>query len=94
MARLQNVIARHDGILAGLASDGAIFQQARVSGGGRRWQSVDPPEDAGRLVHLAYTPQGMLIVVNSRGAVFKQEGDGMLGSKPFWQAVDMAGLNA
>jgi len=93
MARLESVVARHDGILAGLTSDGAIFQQARASGG-LRWQPIDPPESSGLLVHLAYTSQGILLAVNSREAVFEQQGDGVLGSKPQWQPVDMAGLDA
>ena len=93
MPRLAQVVARHNGRLAGLTSDGAMYEQARVSGA-ERWQPVPAEglEDAGRLVNLAVTPDGLLVVTNSRGAVYRQEGTGVAGQPAHWRSVDLAGI--
>jgi hypothetical protein len=94
MPQLIQVLSRNNNRLAGLSSDGVLYEQVREFNAPLRWAPVHAEglEEAGRLVHLAISHDGRLIAVSSRGRVYEQQGTGRLGDQLTWRAADPAGL--
>jgi hypothetical protein len=92
--KLTQIVARTPyGHLAGLASDGSIWEQAKETGSRLTWRRVDMTGiDADRRYVSLATHNGQLLTVNSNGQVYRQVGDGRLGSASQWVPVPLDGL--
>lgn len=75
--RIVQTVAKNDGTLAALGSDGALYQQTKDGLGGFLWQPLEGPP--ARLANLTVRRNSLLVAVAVDGSLWEQRTESVIG---------------